>query len=69
MIPKLSSLNFLGFERLQIVEKELMDRVDELTDKKTKLEKECPSTQTWLDTHSLTQNILSSNKWGLVSKN
>ena len=52
--PKVILSKFSDFEKLQIVEKELMERVKEFTDKKTKLENECASTQAWLDTHSLT---------------
>lgn len=52
--PKVILSKFSDFEKLQIVEKELMDRVNEFTDKKTKLEIQCASMQAWLDTHSLT---------------
>jgi len=51
--PKVILSKFSDLEKLQIVEKELMERVKEFTDKKTKLENECASTQAWLDTHSL----------------
>jgi hypothetical protein len=54
--PKAILSKLSGFERLQTVEKELMDRVNEFTNKKTKLENECSSAQAWLDTHSLTLN-------------
>jgi len=52
--PKVILSKFSDFEKLQIVEKELMERMKEFTDKKTKLENECASTQGWLDTHCLT---------------
>src|SRR5215469_1213667 len=42
--PKVILSKFSDFEKLQIVEKELMERVKEFTDKKTKLENECAST-------------------------
>jgi hypothetical protein len=43
-----------NFEKLQIAEKELIDRVNDFTTKKTNLERECASLQAWIDTHSLT---------------
>ncbi len=61
---------FSDFERLQVVEKELMERVDDFTTKKTNLERDCASLQAWFDTHSLTlKNIWSLRKWGSASKN
>ena len=38
----------------KIAEKELMDRVNDFTTKKTEPERECASLQAWIDTHSLT---------------
>jgi hypothetical protein len=54
--PKVILSKFSDFEKLQIVEKELMERVKEFTDKKAKLENECASTRAWLDTHNLTRD-------------
>ena len=52
--PKTILSKFSDFERLQIVEKELMDRVDSLTTKKTDLERKCAFLETSIETHSIT---------------
>jgi len=52
--PKTILSKYSDFERLQIVEKELMDRVDSLTTKKTELERKCAFLETSIETHSIT---------------
>ena len=52
--PKTIVSKFSDFERLQIVEKELMDRVDGLTTKKTDLERKCAFLETSIEAHSIT---------------
>ena len=52
--PKTIVSKFSDFERLQIVEKELMDRVDGLTSTKTDLERKCAFLETSIETHSIT---------------
>jgi hypothetical protein len=46
--PKTILSIFSDFQRLQIVEKELMDRVDGLATKKTDLETKCASLEAWI---------------------
>ena len=52
--PKTIVSKFSDFERLQIVEKELMDRVDGLTTTKTDLERKCAFFETSIEAHSIT---------------